>query len=98
MDVIRCESFHKISFEPVTKLSSLKHMNVTEILESALDLSSAERAKIASVLIESLDSNQGLYDKQMVDEVEQRELEVEQGKSKYLSEEEFLSGIIRNKQ
>ena len=71
-------------------------MGVTEILESALDLSSAERAKIASILIESLDSNQGVYDQQMVDEVERRELEVEKGKSKYLSEEEFLSGIIRN--
>ena len=73
-------------------------MSVTEILESALDLSLTERAKIASVLIESLDSNQGLYDQQMVDEVEQRELEVEKGKSNYLSEEEFLSGIIRNRQ
>ncbi len=71
-------------------------MSITEILESALDLSLTERAKIASVLIESLDSNQGVYDQQMVDEVERRELEVEQGKSKYLSEEEFLSGIIRN--
>ena len=71
-------------------------MNITEILESALDLSSTERAKIASILIESLDSNQGVYDQQMVDEVERRELEVEEGKSKYLSEEEFLSGIIRN--
>lgn len=71
-------------------------MSITEILESALDLSSTERAKIASVLIESIDSNQGVYDKQMVDEVERRELEVEKGKSKYLSEEEFLSGIIRN--
>ena len=66
-------------------------MGVTEILESALDLSSAERAKIASVLIESLDSNQGFYDQQMIDEVERRELEVEKGKSKYLSEEEFLN-------
>ena len=73
-------------------------MGITEILESALDLSLTERAKIASVLIESLDSNQGVYDQQMVDEVERRELEVEQGKSKYLSEEEFLSGIIRNRQ
>jgi putative addiction module component (TIGR02574 family) len=73
-------------------------MSITEILESALDLSLTERAKIASVLIESLDSNQGVYDQQMVDEVERRELEVEQGKSKYLSEEEFLSGIIRNRQ
>ena len=71
-------------------------MNITEILESALDLSSTERAKIASILIESLDSNQGVYYQQMVDEVERRELEVEEGKSKYLSEEEFLSGIIRN--
>ena len=73
-------------------------MGITEILESALDLSSTERAKIASILIESLDSNQGVYDHQMVDEVERRELEVEQGKSKCLSEEEFLSGIIRNRQ
>ena len=72
-------------------------MSVTEILESALDLSLTERAKIASVLIESLDSNQGLYDQQMVDEVERREEEVEKGKSKYLSEKEFLSGIIKNR-
>lgn len=72
-------------------------MGITEILESALDLSSTERAKIASILIESLDSNQGVYDQQMVDEVERRELEVEKGKSKYLPEEEFLSGIIRNR-
>jgi hypothetical protein len=50
-------------------------MSITEILESALDLSLTERAKIASVLIESLDSNQGVYDQQMVDEVERRELE-----------------------
>ena len=71
-------------------------MGITKILESALDLPYTERAKIASALIESLDSNQGLYDQQMVDEVERRELEVEKGKSKYLSEEEFLSGIIRN--
>ena len=71
-------------------------MSVTEIIESALDLSSMERAKIASVLIDSLDSDQSLFDQQMVDEVEQRELEIEQGKSRYLSEEEFLSGTIRN--
>ena len=71
-------------------------MSVTEILESALGLSSLERARIASVLIESLDSDQSLFDQQMVDEVEQRELEVKEGKSRYLSEEEFSSGVILN--
>jgi len=42
-----------------------------------------------------LDSNQDAYDQQMVNEVDRRELEVERDESKYLSEEEFLSGVIR---
>jgi len=69
-------------------------MTSKQLLQSVLEMPPAERAEMASALIDSLDVDPE-DDFTLMDEALRRDRAVEEGQARYLDEAEFTRGIRR---
>ncbi len=66
-------------------------MNVTEIYQNAMSLSSTEKADLIAALLDSYSDNESLYKDDVIAEAISRDKAIEEGFLEEISESEFFS-------
>lgn len=70
-------------------------MTTKQVIQSVLEMPSVDRAEIVSALLDSLDAVPAEDDAALMDEALRRDQAVEEGKARYLDENDFRRGIHR---